>query len=104
MTNPAQLPTAWRALRDKVERFVEDRVYPLEPQLDDAADETYFALMRPLMDEAKSLGIWALGHPRDIGGQSMPFAAYALINEVIGRAEHAIVALGTHTLQNGKMP
>ena len=87
-----------------MERFVEDRVYPLEPQLDDAADETYFALMRPLMDEAKSLGIWALGHPRDIGGQSMPFAAYALINEVIGRAEHAIVALGTHTLQNGKMP
>lgn len=103
MSDFSQLPTAWRALRDRVERFVEDRVYPLEPQLDDADDQSFFALMRPLMDEAKSLGIWALGHPREIGGQGMPFAAYALINEVIGRAEHAIVALGTHTLQDSLM-
>jgi len=93
----------WRELRDRVERFVEERVYPLETRLDDADDETYFALMRHLMDEDKSSGIWALGHPREIGGQGMPFASYVLVNEVIGRAEHAIVALGTHTLQDSLM-
>lgn len=103
MTDFTQLAVQWRDLRDTVERFVEDRVYPLEPQLDDADEETYFALMRPLMAEAKALGIWALGHPQEIGGRGMPFAAYALVNEVIGRAEHAIVALGTHTLQDSLM-
>ena len=59
--------------------------------------------MRPLMAEAKAAGIWALGHPREIGGHGMPFADYVLINEVIGRSEHAIVALGTHTLQDALM-
>jgi acyl-CoA dehydrogenase len=103
MSEPARPHSHWRELRHRVERFVEERVYPLEAQLDDAENEAYFALMRPLMDEAKASGIWALGHPREIGGQGMPFASYVLVNEVIGRAEHAIVALGTHTLQDSLM-
>jgi alkylation response protein AidB-like acyl-CoA dehydrogenase len=93
----------WRPLREKVERFIEDRVYPLEQSLDDVDNDTYFEIMRPLMAEAKAAGIWALGHPREIGGHGMPFADYVLINEVIGRSEHAIVALGTHTLQDSLM-
>ncbi len=93
----------WRPLREKVERFIEDRVYPLEQGLDDVDNDTYFEIMRPLMAEAKAAGIWALGHPREIGGHGMPFADYVLINEVIGRSEHAIVALGTHTLQDSLM-
>lgn len=103
MTTFAELSREWRPIRDKVEAFIEERVYPLEQQLDDVDNERYFALMRPLMAEAKARGIWALGHPREIGGQGMPFAAYVLINEVIGRSEHAIVALGTHTLQDSLM-
>jgi acyl-CoA dehydrogenase len=103
MTSFGELSREWRPIRDKVEAFIEERVYPLEQQLDDVDNERYFALMRPLMAEAKARGIWALGHPREIGGQGVPFAAYVLINEVIGRSEHAIVALGTHTLQDSLM-
>ena len=90
-------------MRDKVEAFIEERVYPLERSSTTSTTSAYFAMMRPLMAEAKALGIWALGHPQEIGGQGMPFAAYVLINEVIGRSEHAIVALGTHTLQDALM-
>lgn len=103
MTSFGELSREWRPIRDKVEAFIEERVYPLEQQLDDVDNERYFALMRPLMAEAKTRGIWALGHPKEIGGHGVPFAAYVLINEVIGRSEHAIVALGTHTLQDSLM-
>ncbi|MBY0320534.1 MAG: acyl-CoA dehydrogenase family protein [Reyranella sp.] len=103
MTSFGELSREWRPIRGKVEAFIEERVYPLEQQLDDVDNERYFALMRPLMAEAKARGIWALGHPKEIGGQGLPFAAYVLINEVIGRSEHAIVALGTHTLQDALM-
>jgi acyl-CoA dehydrogenase len=103
MISFAELAEQWRPVRERVEAFVEGSVYPLEQQLDDVDNDRYFALMRLLMAEAKKRGIWALGHPREIGGQGMPFAAYVLINEVIGRSEHAIVALGTHTLQDSLM-
>jgi acyl-CoA dehydrogenase len=103
MTSFAELSQQWRPIRDKVEEFIEGCVYPLERRLDDAADDEYFALMRPLIADAKARGVWALGHPREIGGQGVPFSAYVLINDVIGRSEHAYVALGTHTLQDALM-
>jgi hypothetical protein len=91
-----------RLLRDKVEGLSGARL-SARGSLDDVDNEAYVAIMRPLMAEAKAAGIWALGHPREIGGHGMPFADYVLINEVIGRSEHAIVALGTHTLQDALM-
>jgi alkylation response protein AidB-like acyl-CoA dehydrogenase len=103
MSTFGEFSERWRPLRDKVERFIEESVYPVERQLDDVDNDAYFAVMRPLMARAKELGIWALGHPQEIGGHGMPFADYVLINEVIGRSEHAIVALGTHTLQDSLM-
>ena len=59
--------------------------------------------MRRLMDEAKAAGLWALGHPKEIGGQGLPFLDYVYVNEVVGRSEHAMVALGTHSLQDSIM-
>ena len=98
-----QIAPAWAAVRDRVKRFVEDMVYPVETQLDDVPVDDYLAVMRPLMAEAKAAGLWALGHPKEIGGQGMPFMDYVYINEVVGRSEHAMVALGTHSLQDSIM-
>jgi acyl-CoA dehydrogenase len=90
------------ALRAQVRRFVDDEVIPNEPALnqhDAAADE----LMRRLQAKAKAEGLWALGHPREIGGGGLPFLDYVYVNEVVGRSEHAMVALGTHSLQDSIM-
>jgi acyl-CoA dehydrogenase len=90
------------ALRAQVRRFVDDEVIPNEPALnqhDAAADE----LMRGLQAKAKAEGLWALGHPREIGGGGLPFLDYVYVNEVVGRSEHAMVALGTHSLQDSIM-
>lgn len=94
---------AWAPIRAKVKQFLEERIYPVEEILH-GRDRTYANLtMVRLMDEAKEEGLWALGHPKDIGGQGMPFMDYVYINEVIGRSEHAQRIFGTLTLQDSLM-
>ena len=96
------VPEHIRPLRARVRQFIEERIYPLETQLD-AHDDAARVLMRRLMDEAKAAGLWALGHPKEIGGQGLPFLDYVYVNEVVGRSEHAMIALGTHSLQDSIM-
>ena len=55
------------------------------------------------MQLAKDKNLWALGHPKDIGGQGMPFMEYVYVNEVVGRSSPSMVALGTHSLQDSIM-
>src|SRR5262245_44165144 len=97
-----EVPEHIRPLRTRVRQFIEERIYPLEPQLEERGDGSRVVLRR-LMDEAKAAGLWALGHPKEIGGQGLPFLDYVYVNEVIGRSEHAMVALGTHSLQDSIM-
>lgn len=97
-----EVPEHIRPLRARVRQFIEERIYPLESQLD-AGGEAGRLLLRRLMDDAKAAGLWALGHPREIGGGGLPFLDYVYVNEVIGRSEHAMVALGTHSLQDSIM-
>jgi len=98
-----EIPEPVRPIRARVRRFVEEKVYPVEQVLDDRYSEESQQTMRRLMDDAKSEGLWALGHPKEIGGQGLPFLDYVYVNEVIGRSEHAMVALGTHSLQDSIM-
>lgn len=93
----------WRVTRTQVRRFVEEHVYPLESELDAATREQRNVLMRRLMSEAKRQGLWALGHPRELGGQGMPFMPYVHVNEIIGRSFYAMQALGTLSLQDSLM-
>lgn len=90
-------------VRKRVLRFVEDEVYPLEARFDEALREQRQMLMRALNDRAKAQGLWALGHPRELGGQGMPFLDYACVNEVIGRSYWAMQGLGTLSLQDSLM-
>jgi alkylation response protein AidB-like acyl-CoA dehydrogenase len=92
------IPDSVRPVRDRVMRFVEDRVYPCEAQL-----ERPWAEVLPLVDqlraEARREGLWALGHPLDIGGGGLTMRDYLFVNEVIGRSPPAQVVLGANTLQ-----
>ncbi len=40
-----------------------------------------------LQAEAKARGLWALGHPEEIGGGGLPFMDFVYLNEIIGRSE-----------------
>ena len=98
-----EVPEHVRPIRERVRRFIEERVYPVEPLLDDRHDPRAADAIRRLMREAKDAGLWALGHPKEIGGQGLPFLDYVYVNEVVGRSEYAMIALGTHSLQDSIM-
>lgn len=89
-----------RTLRESVRRFIDEEVIPVERQVLAPDGEP---VMRRLMASAKDHGLWALGHPEEIGGGGMAFLDYVYVNEIIGRSEAAMVALGTHTLQDSLM-
>jgi alkylation response protein AidB-like acyl-CoA dehydrogenase len=94
---------SWQNIRARVLQFVETQVYAHEHELDGDDVELRQVCMKTLMQAAKSAGLWALGAPSDIGGQGMPFMEYVLVNEVIGRSQHAMQALGTLSLQDSLM-
>jgi acyl-CoA dehydrogenase len=97
-----ELTAETRELRDRVRAFVDERVIPAEPELD-ADDNGSREVMSELQAAAKDEGLWALGLPKDIGGGGLSFMEYVFVNEVVGRAEHAMVALGTHSAQDATM-
>lgn len=98
------IPEHIEPLRQKVLDFIEQEVYPVEKELlEDKVASRRGDILRSLMGKAKSEGLWALGHPEEIGGGGLPFMDYVFINEVVGRSEIAMVALGTHSLQDSIM-
>src|SRR5689334_16608929 len=96
------VPTEVRALRDRLRRFIDEEVIPAEPVLgrsDAAAGET----IARLKARAKAAGLWALGHPKEIGGGGVPFMPFVYLNEVIGRSHWGQVAVGSLSMQDSIM-
>jgi alkylation response protein AidB-like acyl-CoA dehydrogenase len=93
----------WIEVRRRVKQFIEERIYPVEDVLSFGERTDRNMTLAKLMDEAKEEGLWALGHPVEIGGQGMPFMDYVYVNEVIGRSSAAMMALGTVSLQDSIM-
>ncbi len=93
----------WVEIRSQVKSFLEERVYPREDVLGGKDRTAANLALAELIEQAKEEGLWALGHPREIGGQGMPFMEYVYINEVIGRSEHAQKVFGTYTHQDSIM-
>ncbi|MDP3939298.1 MAG: acyl-CoA dehydrogenase family protein [Deltaproteobacteria bacterium] len=102
MTPLSTAPDAVAELCGRVRKFVDGRVIPDEKILD-RADPEANALMKTLQGEAKAEGLWALNLPVEIGGGGVPFMPYVYVNEIIGRSEHAMAALGTHITQDSWM-
>jgi alkylation response protein AidB-like acyl-CoA dehydrogenase len=69
----------------------------------DAASRRNTGVMADLKAEAKARGLWALGHPADIGGGGLPFMDFVYLNEIIGRSEYGQVAVGSATMQDSIM-
>ena len=52
-----------------------------------ARDEAELPVLDELRALAKARGLWALGHPREVGGGGLPMRDYLYVNEVVGRSE-----------------
>jgi acyl-CoA dehydrogenase len=97
-----EIPDHVRPVRDAVLAFMTEHVEPAEAVLDGGGEEAAAALGE-LQARARSQGLWALGHPAELGGGGLPFRDYVYVNEVQGRSEYGQLALGTFTLQDSLM-
>jgi alkylation response protein AidB-like acyl-CoA dehydrogenase len=90
------------ALKERFRAFINGEVIPLEPLLD-AGGEDAAQAMAALKARAKALGLWALGHPAEIGGGGLPFMHFVYMNEVIGRSYYGQQAVGSISMQDSIM-
>ncbi|GAA2595428.1 acyl-CoA dehydrogenase family protein [Actinomadura fulvescens] len=97
-----EVPASVRPIRGAVHAFMTERVEPAEPVLQSGGEAAAEALAE-LRRQAKAEGLWALGHPKELGGGGLPFLDYVYVNEVQGRSEFGQLALGTFTLQDSLM-
>jgi acyl-CoA dehydrogenase len=89
-------------VKAQFKRFIDDEVIPAEPVLD-GHDAAAAEMLDSLKSGAKEAGLWALGHPEEIGGGGLPFLAFAEMNEVIGRSHFGQVAVGSVSMQDSIM-
>ncbi len=75
-----EIPVALKPLREKVLRFMEEWVYPLEALLHDEhnglSPEARWQKIREAQAEAKKQDLWAIGHPVNLKGKGLPFMDY----------------------------
>ncbi|MTD15961.1 acyl-CoA dehydrogenase [Nakamurella sp. YIM 132087] len=94
--------TAHPEILDRMRDFIDGAVIPAEPVLRAGGPESA-EVMTGLRAQAKERGLWALGHPAEIGGGGLPFLDYALVNEIIGRSWYGQAATGTISTQDSIM-
>jgi acyl-CoA dehydrogenase len=90
------------ALIDQVRDFIDHEVIPLEEELDRNGDRVGSSI-DALKSSAKDKGLWAIGHPREIGGRGLNLHEFAYVNEIIGRSHWGQVAVGSVSMQDSIM-
>src|SRR5215831_8867827 len=93
-------------LRARMRRFIDEEVIPAEPLFFAQQENSGFArasAIEPLRASAKAQGLWALGHPKEIGGGGLSFMDFVYLNEVIGRSELGQLAVGSVSMQDSIM-
>ncbi|MGW4368596.1 acyl-CoA dehydrogenase family protein [Nocardia takedensis] len=86
-------------LCSRMRAFIDDSVIPVEAALA-AEDDDARRTLDGLRAEAKDLGLWALGHPAEVGGGGVAFLDFVHLNEIIGRSEFGQLAVGSVSMQD----
>jgi alkylation response protein AidB-like acyl-CoA dehydrogenase len=95
-----------RAIRERVRKFIDDVVIPVEDDLEREEHEPHArrdGMLARLKARAKEEGLWALGHPAEIGGGGLPFLSFVYLNESIGRSHWGQAAVGSLSMQDSIM-
>ncbi len=86
--------------RERVGSFMEEHVYPNEPNFDREDDESW-ALLDELREKVKDAGMWAPFIGPEAGGTGEGFLPYAYLNEIIGRSTWAQYVFGCQAPDTG---
>ena len=97
-----------RELRERLEAFMDERVYPAEAvyeeQLRESGDpHAQPPVMEELKAEARARGLWNLFHPEPEYGPGLTYTEYALLAEISGRSFIAPEAINCAAPDTGNM-
>jgi acyl-CoA dehydrogenase len=93
-------------LRERMRDFIDGEVIPAEDLYLQQTEEfgpVKAPVLEALRSSAKARGLWALGHPADIGGGGVSFMDFVYLNEIIGRSEMGQFAVGSFSMQDSHM-
>ena len=96
----------FQELLDWVKDFCKNEVEPLElvfPYAPYVRDEKMRALVKPLQDQIKAKGLWAVFLDEELGGPGYGQLKLALLNEVLGRYSMAPALFGCQAPDTGNM-
>ena len=88
------------SLKRRMKTFIDETVIPAEADL---LSDNANAVMTDLKTQAKTQGLWALGHPAELGGGGLPFLDFAQLNEIIGRSYFGQMTVGSISMQDSIM-
>ena len=89
---------------DWVDQFVTEEVEPLDYVLDnpyDKSDQRALAVVRPLQDQVRERGMWAVHLGPELGGKGFGQVKLALLNEILGRSSWAPSVFGCQAPDSG---
>jgi acyl-CoA dehydrogenase len=90
-------------LANRVRRFVDEEVIPLEPHAEDTEDGLPEDMLRDLRAKAKAAGLWGPQLPRELGGLGLTLSQIAPVFEAAGRSHLATLALNCSAPDEGNM-
>jgi alkylation response protein AidB-like acyl-CoA dehydrogenase len=91
---------------DWVEEFCREEVEPLDlifPYAVRSPDPKIKALVKPLQDEVKAQGLWAIFLDEELGGPGFGQLKLGLLNEILGRYGSAPQIFGSAAPDTGNM-
>lgn len=89
-------------LSSRMKDFIDGFVIPREHVLN-GDDPVAAEMLETVKTEAKNRGLWALGHPEEIGGGGVDLMSFVHLNEIIGRSEWGQFAVGSVSMQDAIM-
>jgi acyl-CoA dehydrogenase len=95
------IPAEWHELRQKVRRFLEAEVIPLEQQ--ETAQGLTGALLEQVRTKAKAAGLWTPHLPSPLGGLGLGILAMCMLFEEAGRSPLGPIALNCAAPDEGNM-
>jgi acyl-CoA dehydrogenase len=80
-----ELPEDLRLIRDTAKRFMETEVKAAEDQVEHDAYELPQALLAPLQQKARDIGLWCVRSPEEFGGAGLSLLGQAVVAEEAAR-------------------
>lgn len=80
------IPPEMQSMLRKIEQFVEQEVYPLEPEVATGGFQAMLPVLKATREKVRKLGFWCPQVPKEYGGLGLSLLEHGLVSAVLGRS------------------